>query len=71
MSGDEQKRTSNKRNNNDNWNSNVNSRDIDVDPLSDYIAYILSQTKAPLKLRIFIFFYGIYWRVRKIVLRKE
>ena len=44
------------------------SRDFDdVDPLTDYVSYILSQAKAPLRVRIFIFLYGIYWRLRKLV----
>ena len=41
------------------------SRDFDdVDPLTDYVSYILSQAKAPLRVRVFIRLYGIYWRVK-------
>ncbi|WP_390532745.1 hypothetical protein [Sulfurisphaera ohwakuensis] len=63
----DEKRTNNKRNNNSNGNYTNDYRDIDVDPLADYISYILSQTKAPLRVRIFIFLYGIYWRMKRLV----
>lgn len=64
---DEQKRNNIKRNSNDGWINNVDNRDIDVDPLTGFVSYVLSQGKLPKRVRIFILLYGIYWRLKRIV----
>ncbi|BDC00275.1 hypothetical protein SACC_32910 [Saccharolobus caldissimus] len=67
---DEQKRKDRKDNKHNIRNSTNGNSDINADPFVDYISHILGQTKAPLRLRIFIKLYGIYWRLRMLV-RKE
>ena len=63
----EQKRNNIKRGNNGDRDRASGSRGIDVDPLTDFVSYALSQFKLPRRVRIFIFLYGIYWRLRRLV----
>jgi hypothetical protein len=67
MMQNEQKRNNIKRGNNGDRDRASGSRDIDVDPLTDFVSYALSQYKLPRRVRIFIFLYGIYWRLRRLV----
>jgi len=63
----EQKRNNIKMGNNGDRDRTSNSWGIDVDPLTDFVSYALSQFKLPRRVRIFIFLYGIYWRLRRLV----
>jgi len=60
-------RRNSKQNSRDNRDRASGSRDIDADPLTDFVSYALSQGKLPRRVRIFIFLYGIYWRLRRLV----
>lgn len=70
MRNEEKNRNNDKRTSHGNRNNMNNTGDIDVDPLADYVSYILPQGKLPRRVRIFIFLYGIYYRVMRLV-RKE
>ena len=63
----EQKRNNIKVGNNGDRDRTSNSWGIDADPLTDFVSYALSQVKLPRRVRIFIFLYGIYWRLRRLV----
>jgi hypothetical protein len=67
MMQNEQKRNNIKRGNNGDRDRASGSRGIDVDPLTDFVSYALSQVKLPRRVRIFILLYGIYWRLRRLV----
>jgi len=60
-------RRNSKQNSRDDRDRASGSRDIDADPLTDLVSYALSQDKLPRRVRIFIFLYGIYWRLRRLV----
>jgi len=62
-----QKRNSIKGGNNGDRDRASGSRDIDADPLSDFVPYVLSQGKIPRRVRIFAFLYEIFWRLRRLV----
>ncbi|BDC18227.1 hypothetical protein [Acidianus sp. HS-5] len=59
-----------RKNSRDNRGRTADNRDTDVDPLTDFIPYVISQGKLPRRTRIFIKLYGLYWRVKRLV-RKE
>jgi hypothetical protein len=67
MMKNEQKRNNIKGDNNGDRDRASGSWDIDADPLTDFVSYTLSQYKLPRRVRIFIFLYGIYWRLRRLV----
>jgi hypothetical protein len=67
MMKNEQKRNNIKRGNNGDRDRASGSWNVDADPLTDFVSYALSQGKLPRRVRIFIFLYGIYWRLRRLV----
>ncbi|PVU75534.1 hypothetical protein DDW11_02465 [Sulfolobus sp. SCGC AB-777_G06] len=67
MMKNEQKRNNIKRGNNGDRDRASGSWNSNVDPLSDFVSYVLSQGKLPRRVRIFAFLYEIFWRLRRLV----
>ena len=60
-------RRNSKQNSRDNRDRASGSWNSNVDPLSDFVSYVLSQGKLPRLVRIFAFLYEIFWRSRRLV----